>query len=102
MNRYNVAQIIQKPDNPIRRYTNVKYPSILPSSNDIYVYTTQGDRYDILASTYYSDSTLWWIINRVNSAQSSDSLYPAPGAQIRIPSPSRIPSILAEYSNINS
>lgn len=102
MNRYNVAQIIQKPDNPIRRYTNVKYPSILPSSNDIYVYTTQGDRYDILASTYYSDSTLWWIINRANSFQSSDSLYPTPGAQIRIPSPSRIPSILAEYSNINS
>jgi hypothetical protein len=102
MNRYNVAQIIQKPDNPIRRYTNVKYPSILPSSNDIYVYTTQGDRYDILASTYYSDSTLWWVINRANSAQSSDSLYPTPGAQIRIPSPSRIPSILAEYSSINN
>jgi hypothetical protein len=102
MNRYNVAQIIQKPDNPIRRYTNVKYPSILPSSSDIYVYTTQGDRYDILASTYYSDSTLWWIINRANPTQSSDSLYPTPGAQIRIPSPSRIPSILAEYSSINS
>jgi hypothetical protein len=49
MNRYNVAQVIQKPDNPIKRFTNVKYPSILPSSNDIYVYTTQGDRYDVLA-----------------------------------------------------
>ena len=102
MNRYNVAQIIQKPDNPIRRYTNVKYPRIFPSSLDIYVYTTQGDRYDILALNYYNDSTLWWIINRANSSQSSDSLYPTPGAQIRIPSPSRVSNILAEYRSINN
>lgn len=94
MNRYNVAQIIKTLEDPRRRYTNVKYPSILPSSLDIYVYTTQGDRYDILALNYYSDSTLWWVINRANSSQSPDSLYPTPGAQIRIPSPNRIPNIL--------
>jgi len=101
MNRYNVAQIIQKPDNPIRRYTNIKYPSILRSSLDIYVYTTQGDRYDILALNYYNDSSLWWVINRANSNQPSDSLYPNIGDQIRIPSPQRIPNILEDYSKIN-
>jgi len=101
MNRYNVAQIIQKPDNPIRRYTNIKYPSILRSSLDIYVYTTQGDRYDVLALNYYNDSSLWWVINRANPNQSSDSLYPNIGDQIRIPSPQRIPNILEDYSKIN-
>jgi hypothetical protein len=102
MSRYNVAQIIKKPDNPIKRYTNVKYPSILPSSLDIYVYTTQGDKYDSLALTYYNDSNLWWVINRANPNQPSDTLYPINGSQIRIPSPQRIPSIMASYSSINS
>lgn len=102
MNRYNVAKVIKTPEDPRRRYTNVKYPLIPPSSLDIYVYTTQGDRYDILALNYYSDSTLWWVINRANSSQKNDTLYPTSGAQIRIPSPSRIPSIISEYNNINS
>jgi hypothetical protein len=102
MNRYSVAKVIKTFNDPIRRFTTVKYPSILPSSSDIYVYTTQGDRYDTLALTYYNDSSLWWIINRANSNQSSDSLYPSNGAQIRIPAPQRIPSIISEYSIINN
>jgi hypothetical protein len=102
MNRYSVAKVIKTFDDPIRRFTTVKYPSILPTSLDIYVYTTQGDRYDTLALTYYNDSSLWWIINRANSNQSSDSLYPSKGAQIRIPASQRIPSIISEYNIINN
>ena len=102
MNRYSVAKVIKTFDNHIRRFTTVKYPSILPSSLDIYVYTTQGDRYDTLALTYYNDSSLWWIINRANPNQSSDSLYPSKGAQIRIPAPQRIPNIISEYNIINN
>jgi hypothetical protein len=79
----------------------VTNPSIFPSSADIYVYTGQGDRYDTLALTYYSDTTLWWIISRANSSQPNDTLYPNVGAQIRIPSPSRIPAILANYQSLN-
>ena len=101
MNRYSAAQIIKTLEDPRRRYTNIKYPSILPTSDDIYVYTSQGDRYDTLALTYYSDTTLWWIISRANSSQPNDTLYPNVGAQIRIPSPSRIPAILANYQSLN-
>ena len=66
------------------------------------MYVTQGDRYDVLAQTYYNDSTLWWIIARANATISStDSLYPSPGAQIRIPSTNRISTILGDYEEIN-
>ena len=101
MNRYNVAQVIKTPEDPRRRYTNIKYPLILPSPADIYIYTGQGDRYDTLALTYYSDTTLWWIISRANPTQPNDTLYPNIGAQIRIPNPSRISSIIANYQGLN-
>jgi hypothetical protein len=65
------------------------------------VYTTRGDRYDLLAQQYYNDPQLWWVISRANSLQTSDSLYPNIGEQIRIPSPSRIPSILSAFKAIN-
>jgi hypothetical protein len=84
-----------------RRYIVVKYPPIPLGSSDIYVYTTKGDRFDILALNYYGDSSLWWIINRANPGQSPDSIYPSIGAQIRIPSPQRIATILSQYSAIN-
>jgi hypothetical protein len=84
-----------------RRYINVKYPTITLDSQDIYVYTTQGDRYDVMALTFYKDSDLWWIINRANPTQDSASLYPAIGSQIRIPSPFRLSSILAQYDTLN-
>lgn len=102
MNRYNAAKTLPATDNLKRRYSNVKYPSILPSSADIYVYTTLGDRYDTLAVNYYSDSTLWWIILRANPSQPTDSLHPIAGSQIRIPSPNRIPGIISEYENLNN
>jgi len=101
MSRYSSIPYITTTDNPKRRYINVKYPEIIPTSEDIYVYTSQGDRYDILALRYYSNSELWWVISRANPSQPSDSLYPNPGEQIRIPSPLSIPTILANYSNLN-
>jgi hypothetical protein len=82
-------------------YANVKYPKITLDPLDIYVYITQGDRYDTLAQTYYEDSSLWWIINRANPSQRADSLYPAVGSQVRIPSPDSIYNILAEYATLN-
>lgn len=102
MSRYTFIPFISTPERPERRYINVKYPSIPRGSQDIYVYVTQGDRYDLLAQTYYNDSTLWWIIARANaSISSTDSIYPTLGAQIRIPSINRITDILSEYEEIN-
>jgi hypothetical protein len=103
MSRYSDIPVITTPENQNRRYINVKYPSIPRGSQDIYVYTTQGDRYDTLAQIYYQDSSLWWIIARANSnITSPDSLIPEPGSQLRIPGAERITVILSEYENINT
>jgi hypothetical protein len=103
MLRYSQIPITSSTDNPKRRYINVKYPVISRDYSDIYVYVTRGDRYDLLAQTYYNDSSLWWIIARANvSTNIPDSLLPNVGDQIRIPSPSRVPFILGEYESINS
>jgi hypothetical protein len=101
MARYSFIPIVSVPDNP-RRYINLKYPSIPRGSQDIYVYVTQGDRYDTLSQTYYKNSDLWWIIARANTdTTSADTLFPKIGAQIRIPNANRIPTIVSEYENIN-
>ena len=80
MSRYSRINIISTPESPKLRYVNVIYPQIPLGSQDIYVYTTQGDRYDSLALTFYKDSSLWWIINRANPNQDSASLFPSVGA----------------------
>ena len=101
MARYNNIPIFQTTTDPKRRYVVVKYPSITLGESDLYVYTNQGDRFDILALNYYGDSSLWWIINRANPSQPSDSLYPRVGAQIRIPAPQRVADILSQYNALN-
>jgi len=103
MARYSPISIITTTEDPKRRYVRVKYPDIPRDFSDIYVYTTQGDRYDLLALSYYNNSSLWWIIARANvDVTIMDSLYPNVGIQIRIPGPSRISSILSDYETLNS
>ena len=102
MARYSGIPVITTPNNPKRRYINVKYPEITRDFSDIYVYTTKGDRYDLLALSYYGDVQLWWIIARANTNNTiPDSLYPNVGEQIRIPGPSRISFILGKYESLN-
>ena len=79
-------------------YINNLYPDIEVVQEDDYVITTLGDRFDILASNFYGDSTLWWIISSANNLP-GDSLYPPVGIQLRIPSD--IESILNSYNLIN-
>lgn len=82
-----------------RYYTNPIYPDIPLSEDDTYVITTIGDRYDILAQQYYSDSTLWWVIASANNG-TRDSLVPTLGAQLRIPT--NIDDIIDAYYNLNA
>jgi uncharacterized membrane protein YgcG len=82
-----------------RIYNTVRYPEIPRSLDDIYVYTSIGDRFDTLAEQYYDDSSLWWIISIANGNTNQSSLTPPLGQQIRIPSnPS---AIIANYENLN-
>ena len=101
MNRYSNIPTLRDPETLKTSYINVKYPGIPISPLDIYVYVTQGDRYDTLALTYYSDSSLWWIITRANPSQPFDSLYPNVGSQIRIPASSNTARIVAAYEMMN-
>jgi hypothetical protein len=82
-NRYSNIRTTKSEDGKIIRRT-VVYPEIPLSEEDIYVITTFGDRYDLLAKNFYGDSKFWWIIASANNA-TSDSLFLEPGVQIRIP-----------------
>tara|TARA_R110002153_G_scaffold190363_1_gene343160 strand:- start:137 stop:448 length:312 start_codon:yes stop_codon:yes gene_type:complete len=99
-NRYQNTNIrIDKNKN--RYYKNTVYPEIFPNINDIYLLTELGDRLDILANTYYQDTSLWWIISKANPDKiKRDSLLLKPGIQIRIPSD--IQNILNNFENLNT
>ena len=98
-NRYNKTPI-RVDEKKNRYYTNTLYPEIPPSINDIYLLTEIGDRLDILANTYYQDSSLWWVISKANPDKiKRDGLLIKPGIQIRIPS--NIQGILSDFENVN-
>jgi hypothetical protein len=65
-------------------FLNNIYPDIPIKEGDSYVITTLGDRLDLLALDFYSDTTDWWIIASANGLP-GDSLYPPIGMQLRIP-----------------
>ena len=90
-------------------YQTTRYPEIPTTSDDIYIYTTQGDRFDVLANTYYKDSSLWWIISTANTAIAGttlpsdlpqDSLVIPEGLQIRIPA--NYIAVLNSFKFLNS
>lgn len=90
MSRYINTPIILSPSKnrrrefPIQRST--RYPEIPTDVNDIYAYTTEGDRLDLLAQQFYGDISLWWIIATGNpEVLSLNSLFIPVGTEIRIP-----------------
>jgi len=82
MSRYKFTSVRQE---EVPRRGTLIYPHIPENAEDIYVITTVGDRLDVLASSYYGDSSLWWIIASANPSIRRDSLNVAPGIQLRIP-----------------
>ena len=100
MNRYRDIRIISQSNNTPKYYRDNKYPIIPLSINDIYVITTDGDRFDLLAQQYYNDHTLWWVISLANDNLPQNSLFPPVGSQIRIPV--EVTEILAVYNTLNN
>lgn len=107
MNRYQNIPLI-KIDNR-SCYQTTKYPEVPLSENDTYVYSVQGDRFDILSLQYYGDQSLWWIISIANTAIAGtslpsdlpqDSLIIPEGQQIRIPA--NYPDILNNFKTLNN
>ena len=99
MDRYSQIEETKSPTGK-NMYKTVRYPDIPRTEDDIYVFTTIGDRFDILALQYYGDSSLWWIISIANDNLFQNSLTPPVGSQIRIPS-NHAP-IISAYKSINS
>lgn len=98
MARY--SDIKQKRVGGVRSYRTNIYPDIPRSNDDVYVITTEGDRYDSLALQYYDDPSFWWIISNANPQYINGSLFPPIGIQLRIPT--NIQGILNSYKRINS
>lgn len=98
MNRYQNIPIIKNSEGT-RYYKDNKYPRVPLSVNDIYVETTIGDRFDLLALQYYGDPSFWWVISIANENLPQNSLYIPVGSQIRIPV--NISNIVTTYNVIN-
>ena len=99
MGRYTEREILATTKG--KRYqSTTKYPDIPLSFNDIYVYTDEGDRFDILAQNYYSDSSLWWVISVANPQLTQMSMFPHLGVQIRIPMD--IGGVIDQYNEFNA
>lgn len=82
-------------------YVTSRYPEVPVTSDDIYVYTTQGDRFDVLAQQYYKNSSLWWVISIANTDKlPQNSLVIPEGIQIRIPA--FYAGIVSAFNTINS
>ena len=65
-------------------YSPTRYPLIAPSNEDTYIISRAEDRLDLIASDFYGDPTLWWVIAMVNDLP-GDSMYAPMGFQLRIP-----------------
>ena len=84
MSRYENTKLVQTMKNNtkiISKLTTI-YSSIPESDDDIYVITQNGDRLDLLANTYYNDSTLWWYIAKANGLKVMNI---PEGTSLRIP-----------------
>ena len=82
-------------------YVTSRYPEVPVTSDDVYVYSVQGDRFDVLAQQYYKDSSLWWIISIANTDKlPQNSLVIPEGLQIRIPA--FYAGIINTFNRINS
>ena len=66
-------------------YVTSRYPEVPVTSDDVYVYTVQGDRLDNLSYQFYQDSTLYWVIVAANPNISLNSFFLPIGSQLRIP-----------------
>lgn len=82
-------------------YVTSRYPEVPITSDDIYVYSVQGDRFDVLALQYYKNSSLWWVISIANTDQlPQNSLVIPEGLQIRIPA--FYAGVVSAFNTINS
>jgi len=65
-------------------YLPTRYPSLVPSNNDYYIVARADDRLDLIATDFFGDPTLWWVVAMANDLP-GDSMFMPMGFQLRIP-----------------
>ena len=78
-NRYTYTKNLITSNTKKQYIASLIYPKIKPSDNDLYIISESSDRLDILASKYYNDQSLWWVIataNNLNDASLSKTSPP--------------------------
>ena len=83
ISRYDISNDTRKLDTGTTVYNSILYPVITESPSDVYIFTKQGDRLDLLAARYYNDTTLWWIIAHANKIKGT--IVAPLNIQLRIP-----------------
>ena len=81
------------------RYQTTRYPTFPKRSTDLYIISREQDRLDLIATDFYGDSTLWWVIAMANDLP-GDSLFTTPGFQLRIPG--NLNNAIQEFNALNS
>ena len=76
--------IIKKTSDGKEVYIPKVLPTIYPSAYDIIIATETGDRLDTLASQFYQNPHLWWIIACANNIHTAPIGF-KDGTVLRIP-----------------
>lgn len=96
--RYESTIKLRDKNKNFRKQDSTLYPKIEFDDNDIYIITNIGDRLDLLASKYFNDVNLWWIIAQANHI-GKGTLNIIPGTQLRIPQ--NLSKIFTDLETIN-
>ena len=80
MSRYDTVGKIE--DKNIQRIGAATLTEVEESNSDILLIATEGDRCDLLATTYYGTPELWWFVATTNKLSGNN--IPV-GTQLRIP-----------------
>ena len=96
--RYLYSKTLSTKDTKRQYISSTIYPKIKPSDSDFYSISEAPDRLDILASKYFGDKSLWWIIAVANNLNEA-SFFINPGTQLRIPG--SISTVLSDLEKIN-
>mgnify|MGYP003145331136 FL=1 len=81
INRYEFSNVDKD-----QKYETFRGPVIPNSRNDLYTFSREGDRLDLLAQQFYNDPRQWWVIAEANNLGKGSFAIP-PGLQLRIPRP---------------
>jgi hypothetical protein len=66
-----------------RTFNTMLLPDIPKNDEDIYIYTREGDRLDLLSYEYYGSAEYWWVLAQANNIKGSWVVEP--GIRFRIP-----------------